>query len=113
MKKVFGSNLRAYRTAAGMTQLEFAKAVGITRSAVNNYELRGTEPTFELLCRMASVLGVEITDLITERSVIPNYVQRALVTDDEAAILQAYREAEPIYQGVALEILRQHRKEEH
>jgi hypothetical protein len=35
-----------------------------------------------------------------------------LVTDDEAGLLQAYREADPIYQNVALDILRSHRRQE-
>ena len=111
MGKFFGKNLKSFRTSAGMTQTELAKALGITRSSVNNYESRNTEPTFEILCKMASVLGVEITDLITEQTVIPNFIRMAQVTDKESALLQAFREADPIYQGVALDILRQHQKE--
>lgn len=108
----FAKNLRAYRALAHMTQTDLAKAVGITRSVVNNYELGRSEPSFENLCRMADALGVEISDLVEGEEQIPDYIRRIQVTDEESALIQAYRKADPVYRGVALEILKNHRKEE-
>lgn len=110
MSKVFGDNLRTYRTLARMTQTDLANAAGITRSAVNNYEAAKSEPNFETLCRFADILGVGITELVTEHSV-PDYVRRVQVTDAEAFLLDIYRNAESTYQGVAVDILRAHQKE--
>lgn len=109
MSKTFAANLRAYRALAHMTQTDLAKAAGITRAMVNNYEQATSEPSFEALCRIATVLGVDVTDLIREGE-IPDYVRKVQVTDDEAGLLQAYREAEPVYRTVAVEILRTHKK---
>ena len=110
MSRTFAENLRLYRNMLGLTQTELAKAVGITRSAVNNYEAAQSEPSFEVLCKFADVLGVELTALIQKRLDIPNYIRTAQITDDESALLQAYRGADPVYQTVALEILRGHQQ---
>jgi len=106
----FARNLKAYRNAMRMTQADLAKAAGITRAVINNYELGRSEPSFDNLCKMADVLGVEITDLVEPEAQIPNYIRRIQVTDDESALVQAYREADPVYRAVALEILRNHRR---
>ena len=110
MSKVFADNLRTYRQLAHMTQADLAEAADTTRSTINNYESAKSEPSFELLCRFSEVLGVEITDLVTRHAVIPAYIRKVQVTDDESALLQVFREADPVYQSVALDILRAHKK---
>ena len=110
MSKVFALNLRNYRLLAHMTQGELAEAAGITRASVNNYELGRSEPPFEVLCKFAEVLGVELSNLVTEHEIVGENHRKWLLSDEEAAIIQAYREADPIYQGVALTILREHKK---
>lgn len=110
MSTIFAKNLRMYRSIARMTQADLAKASGITRAVVNNYELARSEPSFETLCKMATVLGVDITDLVEDKGPSPDYIRRVLVTDEESALLQAYREADPIYRTVALDILRDHQR---
>ena len=110
MSKNFARNLRAYRAMANLTQTDLAKACEITRAAVNNYELGRSEPSFANLCKMAAVLGVEVTDLISDSLIIPNYVRVAQVTDEESALLQLFREADPVYRSVAMDILRAHKE---
>ena len=107
----FGRNLRHYRMMVGMTQEDLARATGVTRGSLSNYEINRTEPEFEFICRAAQVLGVSIDQLFADK-VDNDYIARMLVTDDEAGLLQAYREADPIYQNVALDILRSHRRQE-
>jgi transcriptional regulator with XRE-family HTH domain len=109
VSKVFAKNLRAFRLSAGLTQDELARRAGITRNAIANYESGRTEPNFEALCFFCSELGVDAEQLITEQEYRP-YVYMRQVTDDEAARLDAYRKADEVYQGVALDILRQHKK---
>ena len=111
MSKVFANNLKLYRTMLGMTQVDLATSVGITRSAVNNYESAKSEPSFEVLCKFANVLGIDIIDLLTETRPIPEYTRRILVTEDERFLLDVYRKAEPTYQSVAVDILRGHPRE--
>ena len=110
MSKVFGDNLRAYRVMAHMTQSDLANAAGTTRSAVNNYESAKSEPSFDMLCKFAYVLGVDIPDLLTEHE-IQNYVRRVQVTDREAFLLDVFRKADPTFQSAAIDILRAHPKE--
>lgn len=109
MSKAFASNLKIYRTRAGMSQADLANTVGVTRSAVNNYEAGKSEPSFEALCKFAEVLGVDIMDLLSEGSV-PDYIRRVQVTDEEWALLQAYRGADTVYQTVAMDVLRSHKR---
>lgn len=111
MSKNFARNLRAYRAMANMTQTDLAKACEITRAAVNNYELGRSEPSFENLCKMAAALGVDIADLLSDKPSTPDYVRMAQVTDEESALLQLFREADPVYRGVAMDILRAHKEE--
>lgn len=108
MSKVFAENLRYYRTLSGMTQADLAKSVNITRSAVNNYEAEKSEPSFDVLCRFSRVLGVELEDLLSERK--QEYVRRIQVTDEEWAVVQAFREADSVYQTVALKLLRDNKR---
>ena len=109
MSKIFGDNLRTYREMARMSQQELADAVGTTRNSVSNYEIGRSEPNFESLCRFATVLGVDITDLINEHP-FQNFVRKVQVTDEESLLLDLFRNADPTYRNVALDILRAHRK---
>jgi len=52
--------IRELRIAAGMTQLELAIAVGVTPSAVYNWERGKNEPSATNLRDLARVLGVSM-----------------------------------------------------
>ncbi len=110
MSKVFGKNLKTYRLLAHMTQTDLAKAADTTRSSVNNYETGASEPSFEVLCKFSTALGVTFDDLINEHDNYQEFIRRVQVTDEEWAVLNAYRAADPVYRVVALDILRAHRK---
>ena len=111
MSQIFGENLRAYRLLARMTQLDLARATGITRSAVNNYEAGKSEPSFAVLCRFADILGVDITDLVAKNEKLPDYIRKVQVTERENYLLDIFRSADTTYQGIAIDILRLHQKE--
>lgn len=110
MSKVFAENLRYYRTNLGITQEELARRIGSTRSSINNYEAAKSEPSFEALCRLTEELGVNMTQLLTKQDFGVPYISTRQVTDEEIALLDAYREADGVYQAVALDILKQHKK---
>ena len=107
---VFGRNLKYYRSVLGMTQEDVAKTMGVTRGSIANYETGRSEPEFAFVCKAASVLGVTIDELFADQ-LREDYIAKVLITDDERGLLQAYREADPVYQGIALEILRAHRRQ--
>lgn len=53
-----GSRIRALRKSAGLTQRELAESIGLTESAVRNYELGLRTPSDEQLDAMAEAMGV-------------------------------------------------------
>ena len=111
MSKVFAKNLKFFRTNLGLTQEELARRLGITRAAITNYEMGRSEPSFEALGALTRELGVDLDQLLWEQDNIGvPYIYTRQVTDDEAALLDAYRKADPVYQTVAYEILKQHKK---
>ena len=61
----FGENLKALRKARGLTQEEFAKQSGISRSAIGLYESGKREPkNFEMLETIADFFNVDMNTLL-------------------------------------------------
>lgn len=57
-------NIRAQRIAQGMTQEELAAKVFTTRQTISNYETGKSKPGYEIIGRIASVLGVDAEALL-------------------------------------------------
>jgi transcriptional regulator with XRE-family HTH domain len=110
VSKTFAKNLRFFRNNLGISQEELGKRIGASRSAINNYESAKSEPSFEALCGLTRELGVDLEQLLTEQDFGVPYIYTRQVTDDEAALLTVYREADEVYQNVAYDILKQHKK---
>lgn len=53
MKNLFAKRLKECRMAKGLTQKQFAEEIGYTRSHVNNWETRGTQPDYDTLIIIA------------------------------------------------------------
>ena len=60
----FGRHLRALRDARGWTQTELAKAVGIDRSMIGNYELGLHYPPIPTLVKLAKALDTTVDRLL-------------------------------------------------
>ena len=108
MSKLFAENLRTYRQRLGMTQTDLANSAGTTRSTINNYESGKSEPSLEMLVKFSRVLGLDPTDLVTEHESYQEFNRKMQVTEDEEYLLELYRHADPVYQQVAEDILKQH-----
>lgn len=63
----FAKNLQRLRAEKGLSQTELSKLIGTNRSAVGNYEQGIREPNFEILIRIANVLGCTTDELIRKR----------------------------------------------
>ena len=62
----WGRRIRAFRKLKAMKQLDFAKAIGMSTSSLGQIE-RGTRvPTREQLDTMASVLHIQVEELMGE-----------------------------------------------
>ena len=66
MDKIIGQNLCKLRKVNNFTQEQVAEYLGINRSTYSNYELGEREMPFELLERMADLLGCDLTVLMEE-----------------------------------------------
>ena len=86
----FGEQLRSRRKELGYSREELAQKLGITSSAVGNYETGVSAPRESVLLRLFDVLQVE-----------PNYLYRDFyaagrrgegVISEEASLLRKYRE---------------------
>lgn len=60
----FAERLGALLEERGMTQLELAARVGVTRAAMSRYVSGEREPRFVTLVRIAEELGVHVDDLL-------------------------------------------------
>ncbi|WP_194396663.1 helix-turn-helix transcriptional regulator [Microbacterium atlanticum] len=57
------NSIRAVREAAGMTQAELARRVGVTRQTLIAIEQGRYSPTLELAFQLARAFGVGLDDL--------------------------------------------------
>ena len=58
------NNIKKYRLAAGMKQVELCRIVGITQGALSGWENGKYEPDLKSLNKMAELFGVTIDQLM-------------------------------------------------
>ena len=58
-----GKRIRAASEAAGMTQAEVAKALGVSEASIRLYELGKRKPNPEVLERIAAAVGIDVQAL--------------------------------------------------
>ena len=64
--KVFGSNLKKYRTAMGISQETFAEKCGLHRIYISAIECHRRSISLENIQRIADALGIETYKLFLE-----------------------------------------------
>ena len=87
-----GTRIRVARQAAGLTQAGLAALVGVTRSAVAQWETDRAGQIRGNLTRIAETLGVSLETLLHGA---PEQAGAAPQTGDELALLRLYRECGP------------------
>ncbi len=114
----FGENLKALRKARGLTQEEFAKQSGISRSAIGMYESGKREPkNFEMLETIADFFNVDMNTLLgTSKAPAPPAAQpptapyRTPLTErDERDIMISASSLSPVLNEEEREHLRKYR----
>lgn len=61
---MFGKRISDLRKERGLTQLDLAQKIGVTRSAISLYEIEKREPDTETLLKMADFFGVSTDYLL-------------------------------------------------
>lgn len=79
----FGANLKALRKAAGLTQLEVAKRLGLTDMAISRWENNHTEPNMDYCAKLCLILGCTLDDLTGHES--------QPLSDEEWEIINQFR----------------------
>ena len=69
--KVFGSNVRRYRQALGLSQESFAEKCGLHRTYISAIERYRRSIALENVQRIADALGVETYKLFIESEDLP------------------------------------------
>lgn len=77
----FHENLRHYREKKGYTTKKIADLLGITPNTYAGYEIRGREPKYDALCKIADLLNVSV-DKLLGRSTLPP--EKELISAEEA-----------------------------
>ena len=66
---MFAKRLKDLRKQKGLTQEELAKAIGIPRSTLANYESGAAKPKFEVAEAFADFFNVSLDSLITQKQI--------------------------------------------
>ena len=87
-----GARIRTAREEQGWTQDQLAEAVGVSRSAVAQWETGRAGQVTTNLTRVASTLGVGVEYLMHGRD---KFAPSQVSSGDELAMLRLYRECAP------------------
>lgn len=89
-----GARIRDARRARGLTQQELAAAVGVSRSAVAQWETARAGQISGNLARIASCLGVGVGHLLQGDGLAGRNMHAAAEDGTELALLRLYRECD-------------------
>ena len=67
MVLMLNENIKRLRMARGLNQVEFAKAMGVSKQCVSNWENDNVMPSIEMLVKMANFFNVT-TDYVLGRT---------------------------------------------
>ena len=98
----FEKRLKEARIRKNMTQEDLAKAVGVTKGAIGNYESGVSSPKESILIKLMEILEVDANYLYQD------FIRTTALTDDELRLLSAYRAADDRAQDDALRTLLDH-----
>ena len=63
--EIIGRNLRRVRKFVGISSSDLAESVGVHRNTIANYESGKTTPPSSVLVRLASELGITVTEIVS------------------------------------------------
>lgn len=100
-----GQRLKDARIALRMTQPDLAKAVGVTKGAIGNYETGVSSPKEPILVKLMEVLQIDANYLYQD------YIRiSAQLSPDEKRLVDLYRNANDQARGDVFRVLEAHQK---
>lgn len=82
----FSENLKKFRTQKGLSQQKLAELVGVSQTAIYNWEKGERTPKMDAITKIADVLGVKLNDLIPTDQAIDWFFERV----EENRIIREY-----------------------
>lgn len=64
---MFSHNMKVIRSSLKMTQEEIALKLGVTRDVLSNYEQGRTDPSIEVLVKLAQITGITIDQILYQK----------------------------------------------
>ena len=87
----FAKRLRYYREKAKLNQKQLAKIVNIPYTTYSGYEIKDSQPPFEILLKLAAALGVDVNTLVGYKK--DEKAARAISGSDYKELIQEITEA--------------------
>lgn len=88
-------NMKAFRLSLGMTQEEFARSLGLSKSTYNNYETGARDPGAPFLIQVSKMYNITVDYLVGRSSNPHRYFSEAeeftAQNDSECQLLRNYR----------------------
>ncbi len=88
-------NIKQLRTQRGLSQVEFAAQMGVTKQCASNWENDNVLPSIEMLCRIADFFSVS-TDFLLGRSAHSTIDSSGLTDEQYAHIVHIVRDLETL-----------------
>lgn len=77
-------NLKRFRKAKGLKQKELADLVGVSESAISQYESGKKNPSFDIALKLAEALDCESADLVSKReNISPAENKKTAIENDD------------------------------
>lgn len=73
---MIGNNIRKLRLKYELTQEELAAKLGVSRSAMGNYERETRQPDIDMLIKMADTFNITIYELVGRKRNCKSYNHR-------------------------------------
>ena len=96
-------NIKDIRTRKGLTQAEVASALGVSSVVYSRYENGKREPSIDILLKLSKLYGVSVDCLIGNDEVVDTSI-----TEKEAAMISAMRQADERARQDAIALLELH-----
>lgn len=86
-----GERLRQLRESSGLTQEELAERANVAIRQIARYEANQTDPSSEVMSRLADVLGASTDYLLGRTDETTSYIQVTNLTANEKRALMLWR----------------------
>ncbi|MCI8524660.1 MAG: helix-turn-helix transcriptional regulator [Oscillospiraceae bacterium] len=83
-----GAKIRKYRVTMKLSQAEFAQRLGVTGAAVSAYENGTRQPSYDILLRIANVLGASVDELLGRSGQHRRVIDVTELTSEQIQLLQ-------------------------